>query len=162
MLALTGLRLKGQELVSCGLATHFCKSEKLPQLKEELSSLGNSADIQLKAQEVLDKYHEVSIEKKETQKMNKKIDKLKIMTEKIYETNDVSEVIENLKSCDDKESKQQLRLLKRGCPLSLRYTYSFLLTFHSIIFAHFQGHITFSGRRDFLGWLLCLMLDKIL
>ena len=129
MLALTGLRLKGQELVSSGLATHFCKSEKLPQLKDELSSLGNSADTQSKVKEVLDKYHEVSIEKKENQEINKKIDKLKEMTEKIYKTDDVSEVIENLKNCDDEESKQQLRLLKLGCPLSLRFTYSVLLTF---------------------------------
>ena len=38
LLALTGARLKGQEVSALGLSTHFCKSSLLPALSNQLAS----------------------------------------------------------------------------------------------------------------------------
>ena len=37
-LALTGHRLKGKDLVYCGIATHYVPSSRLPELEHHLSS----------------------------------------------------------------------------------------------------------------------------
>ncbi|XP_010241288.1 PREDICTED: 3-hydroxyisobutyryl-CoA hydrolase-like protein 5 [Nelumbo nucifera] len=44
LLALTGARLNGKELIAAGLATHFVPSEKLPELEKKLINL-NSGDV---------------------------------------------------------------------------------------------------------------------
>ena len=57
-LALTGTRLKGADCVYAGVATHFVPSDRLPQLKEGLKSLGRSAspsDVEAMVAEFADK-----------------------------------------------------------------------------------------------------------
>jgi 3-hydroxyisobutyryl-CoA hydrolase len=45
-LGLTGTRLNGAEMLSCGLATHFVPSQRLADLEERLGSL-NTSDVEI-------------------------------------------------------------------------------------------------------------------
>ena len=40
MLALTGMKVRGEEVVSLGLATHFCHSNYLPELQTQMDNAG--------------------------------------------------------------------------------------------------------------------------
>lgn len=51
-LGLTGFRLKGADVLHAGIATHFCASEKLPELEKSLLDVSNNNEID----EVLKKY----------------------------------------------------------------------------------------------------------
>lgn len=44
-LGLTGFRLKGRDVQRAGIATHFCESERLPELEAALIDCGSSADV---------------------------------------------------------------------------------------------------------------------
>eukprot|EP00730_Choanoeca_flexa_P014754 TRINITY_DN6567_c0_g1_i1.p1 TRINITY_DN6567_c0_g1~~TRINITY_DN6567_c0_g1_i1.p1 ORF type:complete len:380 (+),score=103.20 TRINITY_DN6567_c0_g1_i1:106-1245(+) len=53
-LALTGHRLKGEQVYHAGVATHYVNSEDLPKLKEDLAAVTDSEAVGT----VLDKYHQ--------------------------------------------------------------------------------------------------------
>ena len=111
MLALSGYRLSATGLVHAGLASHFCRSETLPGLKREL--VANGCDIK----KILDEYHNTS--EKDSQ-VKDSIAQLKSRSKEVYNSNDVREIIHNLKLMNDDWSKNQLSLLGKACPLSLR------------------------------------------
>ncbi|KAJ8958256.1 hypothetical protein NQ318_017399 [Aromia moschata] len=52
-LGLTGHRLKGPDTVKLGIATHYCKSENLKDLEDDLLRCSNESDIKA----ALDKFH---------------------------------------------------------------------------------------------------------
>jgi len=126
MLALTGQRLFGTDVVHSGIATHFCKSKKVDDLKHEIKRLeGNSAKRE-EIKEVLDVYHYESIDKEEEKTKQEKILRIQDFTKKVYSSDNILDIIDNLKMLEDDWSKQQLKLLSNGCPLSLRVTQRFL------------------------------------
>jgi len=55
-LALTGFRLRGQDVFSSGIATHFTKLEHVPALEEKLLSLTNAGHDEVK--DVLKEFHQ--------------------------------------------------------------------------------------------------------
>ncbi len=62
---LTGERLKGKDLVKCGLATHFVTQDKLDQLKQKiLESVDENTNIQ-KMNQLCCSYSEVIFKEKE-------------------------------------------------------------------------------------------------
>ena len=101
MLALTGYRLSGREVVAAGIATHFCSSERLENLKEELASLGDSPDVKNDVKEILDKYQNLSKSKGQDQEKLEKVSKLQEVTERVYKTNNIFEVRYDRFSCSD-------------------------------------------------------------
>ena len=111
MLALSGYRLTATGLVHAGLASHFCRSETLPGLKMELVANGHHI------KQILDDYHNFS--EKDSQ-VKDSIAQLKSRSKEVYNSNDVREIIHNLKLMNDDWSKNQLSLLTKACPLSLR------------------------------------------
>ena len=50
---LTGARLKAADLIYSGLATHFCPSERLPELESRLAALGERACDEAAIEEVI-------------------------------------------------------------------------------------------------------------
>ena len=64
MLALTGMKVRGMEVVGLGLATHFCQSKFVPEMNTELQ---NSTESDF--EDVLNKYQEMSKYEDEKVKM---------------------------------------------------------------------------------------------
>ena len=120
MLALTGQRLVGTDVVHSGISTHFCKSEKLEDLKHEITSLGRISTMKDEVKRVLDKYHCESINEKEQMAKEEKLLQTQDIICKVYTSSNIREIIENLKMLDNDWSKQQLNLIGKSCPLSLR------------------------------------------
>ncbi|XP_037943294.1 3-hydroxyisobutyryl-CoA hydrolase, mitochondrial-like [Teleopsis dalmanni] len=52
-LGLTGQRLKGDDVLKAGVATHYCESAKLSELEQDLLNCGDSEEVP----DILQKYH---------------------------------------------------------------------------------------------------------
>ena len=120
MLALTGMRLAGIEVVQAGLASHFCSSQKLGRLREEIVKLGGQGAGKTHLKDILDKYHEQSVDSEQEKLSAEKIQRMKDFTGSFYNSENLLDIFENLKLSNTDWSKQQLHLLSKGCPLSLR------------------------------------------
>lgn len=114
MLALSGYRLSASGLLHAGLASHFCRSDTLPGLKKDL--LFNGEDNEA-VKQILDEYHQAS---DNDTKVKDSIAQLRFKSKQAYNSKDVREIIHNLKVMNDDWSKNQLSLLSKACPLSLR------------------------------------------
>jgi 3-hydroxyisobutyryl-CoA hydrolase len=112
MLALTGTKVRGMEVVGLGLATHFCQSKFVSELNTELQ---NSTESDF--EDVLNKYHEMS--KYEDGKIKTKTSKLKTISEENFQPSDISEIFSKLKS---ENCSTQLDQLHWAAPLSLKTT----------------------------------------
>jgi len=110
MLALTGMKVRGKEVVDLGLATHFCQSKFVPELNTELQ---NSTESEF--EDVLNKYQEMS--KYEDESIKIKNDKLKTISEESFQPSDISEILSKLKS---ENCSTQLDQLHWAAPLSLK------------------------------------------
>ena len=117
MLFLTGTRLKSSSIVHAGLASHFCKSEKVAELKKDI--LLSEGD-QEKIKETLREYHEKSRATIQDSQAKEEVEELREDCRNVYQSDDVGEITENLKQLDSDWSRQQLRALVKGCPLSIR------------------------------------------
>jgi len=112
MLALTGMKVRGSELVRLGLATHFCRSEFVSELSKELED--SSEDI---IEKVLRKYQDMS--EYDNKKEDVKIRKLKSISKESFQSDNISEIIDKLKT---DSSTTQLDQLNFASPLSLLAT----------------------------------------
>ena len=117
MLALTGLRLSSSSIVHTGLATHFCHSSLLPQLRREI--LDTEGD-RVRLQAVLDRFQSESLTEDKEMANRETIARLKERCSEAYNSDNVEEIIHNLKMCNNEWSKGQLSLLNKACPLSLK------------------------------------------
>ena len=120
MMALTGMRLTGTEVVLAGIATHFCSSDKVDSLKREILKVGGQGGKKDDVKDVLDKYHKESVDKEDIKSKKEKIQMIKDFTGSFYHSENLLDILENLKLSDKDLSRQQLHLLGKGCPLSLR------------------------------------------
>ena len=69
---------------------------------------------------VLDKYHYESINEEEEKAKKENLLRIQDVTGQVYTVENIQEICHNLKMLDNDWSKQQLKLLGKGCPLSLR------------------------------------------
>jgi 3-hydroxyisobutyryl-CoA hydrolase len=58
-MGLTGERLKGKELVKCGVATHFVPQSKIPQLRQTIIDKTDETTDLKKLQEIIKEYAEI-------------------------------------------------------------------------------------------------------
>ena len=117
MLALTGYRLTSTSISQADLATHFCKSELLPDLRQRILSLNGDRH---KIIETLEEFQDTSVNKVKEDVNRDSLLKLKSKCDKVYNSNDMKEIVHNLKMLGDEWSSQQLLLLQKACPLSLK------------------------------------------
>lgn len=116
-MALTGLRIKAEDLIYSGIATHYVPSEKLPELEVALvdaTKTNISADKAVA--DVLDNFH-IKIPTEECHLL-----KNKSIIEKSFEGDTVEAIFETLRSADDDFSKSTLATLKRMSPTALKVT----------------------------------------
>ena len=114
MLFLTGSRLKGSQLFQAGLASHFCPSGKLQDLKREILATGGEPG---RLREALERYRQVA--ESDTRAADF-VAELRLNCAAAYSSLDLLEIRENLKLLETDWARQQLAALSRACPLSLR------------------------------------------
>lgn len=121
-LALTGYRLKGYDVKHAGVATHFVTTEKLTELESSLLSL---ADPQLNSiQEVLHDY-----DKKCSEGHNKDfvLDKFTQQIDSCFDKSSMEDIIKALEEDGSEWALQQIEILKKMSPTSLKITLRQLL-----------------------------------
>ncbi|XP_017491553.1 PREDICTED: 3-hydroxyisobutyryl-CoA hydrolase, mitochondrial [Rhagoletis zephyria] len=111
-LGLTGFRLKGDDVLKAGIATHYCESTKLGDLQNDLLNC-KDADI---VPNILEKYNSPS---KNDFILNAVMDKIN----KCFTANSVEEIVENLKRDGSDWSNKTLETLGKVSPLSLKVTF---------------------------------------
>lgn len=110
-LALTGIRLKGSDILKLGLATHFVESKNLNDLELGLLECTNDQDIN----NVLFKY---SIKEMTTFSLNPILHKIN----KCFAPQYVENIMENLKADGSEWAEDTLKLLNKMSPTSMKIT----------------------------------------
>ncbi|KAK8476555.1 hypothetical protein V6N13_021005 [Hibiscus sabdariffa] len=115
-LGLTGEKLGGAEMISCGLATHFSHTEKLPLIEEELGNL--VTDDPSVIESTLEKYSDVAYPEKISA-----LHRIEVL-DKCFGHDTVEEIIDALESeasaTNDAWCNSTLKKLKQASPLSLK------------------------------------------
>ena len=110
-------RLSSSSIAHAGLASHFCLSELIPRLRQDLlHTRGDNS----KVKEILDDYQHKSWSEDKEQFMKESLNKTIATCDRVYNTDDVREIYENLTVINNEWSNQQLTLLNKACPLSLK------------------------------------------
>uniref|UniRef100_UPI00398E3E93 3-hydroxyisobutyryl-CoA hydrolase, mitochondrial isoform X1 n=2 Tax=Pristiophorus japonicus TaxID=55135 RepID=UPI00398E3E93 len=115
-LALTGFRIKGRDVQQAGIATHFVKSEKIPALEKDLVSLKSPSKEDVA--DLLNSYHfkcKADVEFVLAEHMDK--------INRLFKTNSVEEILENLKQDGSPFALKHLEKLKKMSPTSMKITF---------------------------------------
>ncbi|XP_054725459.1 3-hydroxyisobutyryl-CoA hydrolase, mitochondrial [Anastrepha obliqua] len=111
-LGLTGFRLKGDDVLKAGIATHYCESTKLEDLQNELLNCKDTDTVP----DILEKYNTPS---KKDFILNGVMDKIN----KCFTAESVEEIVQNLKSDGSEWANTTLETLGKVSPLSLKVTF---------------------------------------
>ncbi|CAH6791610.1 Hibch [Phodopus roborovskii] len=116
-LALTGFRLKGRDVHRAGIATHFVDSEKLHKLEEELLTLKSPTVEDIAG--VLKSYHaESKMDQDKPVIFEEHMDKIN----RCFSANTVEQIIENLRQDGSPFAIEQLKVISKMSPTSLKIT----------------------------------------
>ncbi|XP_027411250.1 3-hydroxyisobutyryl-CoA hydrolase, mitochondrial isoform X6 [Bos indicus x Bos taurus] len=116
-LALTGFRLKGRDVYTAGIATHFVDFEKLGMLEEDLLALKSPSKENIA--DVLETYHAKS--KTDQDKpfiLEEHMDKINSW----FSANTVEQIVDNLQQDGSSFALEQLKVIKKMSPTSLKIT----------------------------------------
>lgn len=115
-LGLTGNRLNAADMVHLGIATHTVMRSSLPEIEAQLRGIewGENPHDQVKM--TLDAWHEIPPGD------TPGVDHLAEINA-IFSAESVKEIIERLQEKPDDWHAEQLRLMERACPLSIRVTF---------------------------------------
>ncbi|KAM4698003.1 3-hydroxyisobutyryl-CoA hydrolase, mitochondrial [Rhinophrynus dorsalis] len=159
-IALTGFRLKGRDVQKAGIATHFVESEQFPSLEKELVTLKCPSKEDVAG--VLDAYH------KKSQAGNDKPFVLAEHMEKIsslFSANSVEEIFDNLKRDGSPFATQQLQILKKMSPSSLKMTFRQLregssMTLQQVLTMEYRLSQACMRGHDFYEGVRAVLIDK--
>ncbi|MCD7465933.1 hypothetical protein HAX54_002152 [Datura stramonium] len=117
-LGLTGVKLKGKEVVAAGLATHFVPSQKLFQLEKRLLSLNNGEEDAIKS--VIDEFStNVHVDERSV------LNKLSIIND-CFSGESVEEIVDSFEAEAGKKGNDWiipvLKSLKKASPIGLKIT----------------------------------------
>ncbi|KAM6178386.1 3-hydroxyisobutyryl-CoA hydrolase, mitochondrial [Rhynchocyon petersi] len=114
-LALTGFRLKGRDVHKAGLATHFVDSEELDLLEKDLVTL--NAPSKENIAHVLETYHAKSkIDQEKPFILEEHMDKIN----SCFSGNTIEQILENLQQDGSSFALEQLKIMKKMSPTSLK------------------------------------------
>ncbi|XP_022770226.1 3-hydroxyisobutyryl-CoA hydrolase-like protein 1, mitochondrial [Durio zibethinus] len=115
-LGLTGEKLSGAEMISCGLATHYSHTETLPLIEEELGNLVTDDPSVIESS--LEKYSDVAYPEKISA-----LHRIEVL-DKCFRHDTVEEIIDALEkeasATNDPWCNSTLKKLKEASPLSLK------------------------------------------
>ncbi|KAI5930223.1 3-hydroxyisobutyryl-CoA hydrolase, mitochondrial isoform X2 [Manis javanica] len=116
-LALTGFRLKGRDVYTAGIATHFVDSEKLGTLEEDLVALKSPSKENIA--DLLKTYHTKSkIDQNKSFILEEHMDKINSW----FSAYTVEQILENLQQDGSSFALEQLKVINKMSPTSLKIT----------------------------------------
>lgn len=115
-LGLTGFRLKGRDVYTAGIATHFVDSEKLVMLEEDLLALKSPSKENIA--DVLESYHTKSRIDQDKSYILEHMDKIN----RCFSANTVEQIIEYLQQDGSPFALEQLKVINKMSPTSLKIT----------------------------------------
>lgn len=157
-LGLTGARLKAEDLIALGLATHYIASADIPNLEAALEEADYSEDAFAQTDEILSQY---CTEPPLTSALLEN----EAQINQIFNAENVEQILENLHQADNELSQKQLKLLSRMSPISLKVTFEQLKRAKGMSFdAAMQQELRLSHHMlqdsDFLEGVRALLIDK--
>lgn len=115
-LGLTGFRLKGRDVYTAGIATHFVDSEKLVMLEEDLLALKSPSKENIA--DVLESYHTKSRIDQDKSYILEHMDKIN----RCFSADTVEQIIEYLQQDGSPFALEQLKVINKMSPTSLKIT----------------------------------------
>lgn len=152
-LGLTGFRLKGQDVLKAGIATHFVPSTKIAELEQTLLNSNNN-DID----KILSAFTESNDAPFVLQPHLPLIDKC-------FAPNRLEEIVRNLKADTSEFSQSTLKLLSKMSPTSLKITkrqleYGREMTLKECLQMEFRLAVHHLKKSDFKEGVRALLIDK--
>nr|XP_035160128.2 3-hydroxyisobutyryl-CoA hydrolase, mitochondrial isoform X1 [Callithrix jacchus] len=159
-LALTGFRLKGRDVYRAGIATHFVDSEKLGVLEEDLLALKSPSKEDVAA--VLENYHtECKIDRDKSFILEEHLDKIN----SCFSANTMEQIIENLQQDGSSFALEQLKVINKMSPTSLKITLRQLMegsskTLQEVLTMEYRLSQACMRGHDFHEGIRALLIDK--
>ncbi|XP_047725057.1 3-hydroxyisobutyryl-CoA hydrolase, mitochondrial isoform X2 [Prionailurus viverrinus] len=159
-LALTGFRLKGRDVYAAGIATHFVDSEKLDMLEEDLIALKSPSKENIA--DVLEAYHTKSkIDQDKSFILEEHMDKIN----SCFSANTVEQIIENLQQDGSSFALEQLKVINKMSPTSLKITLRQLMegsskTLQEVLIMEYRLSQACMGGHDFHEGVRAVLIDK--
>ncbi|XP_008579115.1 PREDICTED: 3-hydroxyisobutyryl-CoA hydrolase, mitochondrial, partial [Galeopterus variegatus] len=159
-LALTGFRLKGRDVYRAGIATHFIDSEKLGMLEEDLFALKSPSKENIA--DVLDAYHtESKIDQDKSFILEEHMEKIN----SCFSANTMEQIIENLRQDGSSFALEQLKVINKMSPTSLKITLRQLMegsskTLQEVLTMEYRLSQACVGGHDFHEGVRAVLIDK--
>ncbi|XP_012510771.1 PREDICTED: 3-hydroxyisobutyryl-CoA hydrolase, mitochondrial [Propithecus coquereli] len=159
-LALTGFRLKGRDVYRAGIATHFVDSEELSMLEEDLLALKSPSKENIA--DVLETYHtESKIDKDKSFILEEHMDKIN----SCFSANTMEQIIENLQQDGSSFALEQLKVINKMSPTSLKITLRQLMegsskTLQEVLTMEYRLSQACMGDHDFHEGIRAVLIDK--
>ncbi|XP_013925975.1 PREDICTED: 3-hydroxyisobutyryl-CoA hydrolase, mitochondrial-like [Thamnophis sirtalis] len=116
-LALTGFRLRGRDVHTAGIATHFVEADKMASLEKDLIELISPTKANVAG--VLDSYHkECKLDQDKEFILGEHMDKIN----SLFSANSMEEIVQNLKKDGSPFALDQLKTIAKMSPTSLKIT----------------------------------------
>lgn len=159
-LALTGFRLKGRDVYTAGIATHFVDYEKLSMLEEDLLALKSPSKENIA--DVLETYHTKSkIDQDKPFVLKEHMDKINSW----FSANTVEQIIELLQQDGSSFALEQLKVINKMSPTSLKITLRQLMegsskTLQEVLTMEYRLSQACMGGHDFHEGVRAVLIDK--
>lgn len=159
-LALTGYRLKGRDVHRAGIATHFVDSEKLRVLEEELLALKSPSAEDVAG--VLESYHAKSkMDQDKSIIFEEHMDKIN----SCFSANTVEQIIENLRQDGSPFAIEQMKVINKMSPTSLKITLRQLMegsskTLQEVLIMEYRITQACMEGHDFHEGVRAVLIDK--
>ncbi|XP_007948304.1 3-hydroxyisobutyryl-CoA hydrolase, mitochondrial [Orycteropus afer afer] len=159
-LALTGFRLKGRDVLKAGIATHFVDSGKLDMLEEDLLALKSPSKEDIA--DVLETYQTKSkIDEDKSFILEEHMDKINSW----FSANTIEQIIKNIQQDDSSFALEQLKIINKMSPTSLKITLKQLIegsskTLQEVLTMEYRMSQACMEGHDFQEGVRSVLIDK--
>lgn len=160
LLGLAGFRLKGRDVYTAGIATHFVDFEKLDMLENDLLALKSPSKENIA--DVLETYHKKSkVDQGKPFILEEHLDKINSW----FSGNTVEEIIENLQQDGSSFALEQLKVINKMSPTSLKITLRQLMegsskTLQEVLTMEYRMVQVCMAGHDFYEGVRAVLIDK--
>ncbi|XP_048201043.1 3-hydroxyisobutyryl-CoA hydrolase, mitochondrial [Perognathus longimembris pacificus] len=160
LLALTGFRLKGRDVYQAGIATHFIDSGKISMLEQDLVALKSPSAKNIA--NVLATYHaECKIDQDKSFILEEHMDRIN----SCFSANTMEQIIENLRQDGSPFALEQLKVISKMSPVSLKITLRQLIegsskTLQEVLTMEYRLSQACMANHDFHEGVRAVLIDK--
>lgn len=170
-LALTGYRLRGQDVLRSGIATHFVPHDRLSMLQQELLSLPpagrdcRSSSISNSIARLITRHQDCEEKDPLPQPLSQTLHDHADLIQHAFAADTVEQVIHRLHQHDSVFARQQVQRLSSCCPTSLKVTLKQMqvsknASLHDCLQLEYQLALQFYARSDFYEGVRALLVDR--